>query len=209
MWYTKIRSYWDRLENQQETSLVTTKGCDVPGCPHRGDFKAPKSRAEMNSYYWFCLDHVREYNQNWDYFKGMSRDEIEHQMYRSVVWDRPTWRATQGAFSEEDLKRKVYERFAAGENIFDDFSLGGEDQEKVHIPAQAFPHPALEALAVFDLAPPVEWDEVKARYKALAKKYHPDATGADKNAEDRLKKINLAYSILKLSYQNYTKLEEK
>ncbi len=38
---------------------------------------------------------------------------------------------------------------------------------------------------------------VKARYKELVKRYHPDANGGDNSAEDRLKGINLAYSVLK------------
>jgi hypothetical protein len=84
----------------------------------------------------------------------------------------------------------------------------GEKKEDAHIHLGSIPHPAVEALAVMDLKPPVQWEEVKARYKTLAKRYHPDINSANKNAEEQLKKINLAYSILKLSYQNYTKLDE-
>jgi hypothetical protein len=209
MWYTKIRSYWDTIQDPPETALTLTKDCDVPGCPHRGDFKAPKSRYELKSYYWFCLDHVREYNQNWDFFKGMSQAEIEKNLSKSVVWDRPTWRSTQAGFNEEKIRKAVYERFAAGGNAFDDFTLGGDDEEKARVNVNSIPHPAIEALAVMHLQPPVDWEEVKARYKTLAKKYHPDINSTNKTAEEQLKKINLAYSILKLSYQNYTKLDEK
>lgn len=212
MWYTKFRSYWDTLQNPPETGLTQTRACDISGCVHRGDYKAPKSRYELKEYYWFCLDHVREYNQNWDFFKGMSRSEIEQHMYKTVVWDRPTWRSTQAGVNEEKIKRTVYERFASGENIFQDFMMDGGgigDEESARVNIKSIPHPAVEALAVMDLAPPIEWEEVKARYKALAKKHHPDTNGANKAAEEQLKKINLAYSILKLSYQNYTKLEEK
>lgn len=208
MWYTKFRSYWDTLRHPPETGVTTTRACDIAGCPNRGDFKAPKSRSELRSYYWFCLDHVREYNQNWDFFKGMSQAEIEHHMHKSVVWDRPTWRATQAGFNEEKIRKAVYERFAEGENVFHSFSAHGEEED-VHIHPNSIPHPAVEALAVMGLQPPTEWEEVKARYKALAKKYHPDANGSGKDAEEQLKKINLAYSILKLSYQNYTQLGEK
>ena len=66
----------------------------------------------------------------------------------------------------------------------------------------------IEALAVMGLAPPIGWEEVKTRYKTLAKKYHPDTNKDDKKAEELLKKINLAYSILKISYQHYMKLDE-
>jgi hypothetical protein len=209
MWYTKFRSYWDTLLDPQETGLTLTRDCDISGCPHRGEYKAPKSRNELKEYYWFCLDHVREYNQNWDFFKGMSRGEIEHHMYKNAVWDRPTWRSTQAGFSEDRVKKTVYERFTQGESIFQDFTMDGKEEQSARVNVQSIPHPAVEALAVMNLEPPIEWEEVKARYKALAKKYHPDTNRMDKNAEEQLKKINLAYSILKLSYQNYTKLEER
>jgi hypothetical protein len=208
MWYTKFRSYWDTIQNQPETALTLTRDCDISGCPHRGDYKAPKSRYELKEYYWFCLDHVKEYNQNWDFFKGMSRAEIEHSMSKTAVGDRPTWRSTKAGFNEEKIKRAVYERFAEGENVFQGFTMGGEEAG-ARVNLQSIPHPAAEALAVMDLAPPVVWDEVRARYKALAKKYHPDVNRPNKAAEEQLKKINLAYSILKLSYQNYTKLDER
>ena len=55
------------------------------------------------------------------------------------------------------------------------------------------------ALAMLDLAPPVKADEVKLRYKELVKRLHPDANGGDKEAEERLKLINDAYSTLKRS----------
>ena len=51
--------------------------CDVPGCTSAGEFRAPKGRNQLNEYFWFCLDHVREYNRAWNYYAGMSEDEIE------------------------------------------------------------------------------------------------------------------------------------
>ncbi|HVO13870.1 MAG TPA: DnaJ domain-containing protein [Alphaproteobacteria bacterium] len=50
-----------------------------------------------------------------------------------------------------------------------------------------------------ELKPGVTWDEVKARYKGLAKQLHPDANGGDKLAEERLKLVNQAYGTLKHS----------
>ncbi len=209
MWFTKFRSYWDTLNHPPETSLTPTRECDVTHCSHRGEYKAPKSREVLNEYYWFCLDHVKEYNQNWDFFKGMSREEIERSMTKSALWDRPTWRSTKAGINEERVKKTVYERFTSGESIFEDFMKDDDEDKNARVNVSSIPHPAVEALAVMDLKPPVEWDDVKARYKFLAKKYHPDTNGSNKKAEELLKKINLAYSILKLSYQNYTELDKK
>lgn len=211
MWYTKFRSYWSTIQDPPETSLTLTRNCDVPDCPERGDFKAPKSRDALKDYYWFCLDHVREYNQSWDFFKGMSQTEIEGALKKAVVGDRPTWRSTEAGKRREDAMRKsAYERFTS-EDIFFDFGGGlGEDEgdKSARINVGSIPHPAIEALATMGLQPPVEWKDVKARYKTLAKRYHPDVNGTDKHAEEQLKRVNLAYSILKLSYQHFTALDE-
>jgi hypothetical protein len=209
MWNFKTGAFFHDLKKHVEQPPVPRKGCDVPGCEALGEYRAPKSRQELKSYYWFCMDHVREYNANWDFFKGMSRGEIEHHMNKTAVWDRPTWRSTEaGLFEQQQARRKIYEHFT-GEGVAGDFSMRGEDEGEAHINVSSLPHPTVEALAVMDLAPPVQWDEVKARYKTLAKRYHPDTNQGDKAAEEQFKKITLAYTIIKLSYENYTKLDEK
>lgn len=208
MWHFSFKSF---LKEHRETLPVKQKMCDSPGCTERGEFKAPKSRDSLREYFWFCLEHVRDYNAKWDFFKGMTPGEIETHVHKTYVWDRPTWRATQAGFNEERLKQKVYARFAAGESVFGEFSMKGEGEEEekeAHIDVSSIPHPAVEALATLGLQPPIVWDEVKARYKTLAKKFHPD-TNKDKDAEEELKKINMAYGILKLSYQHYSTLDDK
>ena len=39
-------------------------------------------------------------------------------------------------------------------------------------------------------------DEIKAAYRALAMKYHPDRNPGDKAAEDKFKEIQTAYDVL-------------
>ncbi len=65
--------------------------CEHAGCQAEGLYRAPKSRERMNDYYWFCLDHVRDYNRAWDYYAGMTADQIEAITRRDTVWERPTW----------------------------------------------------------------------------------------------------------------------
>ncbi len=209
MWHFRIHPFLKDYKPSTETRVVARKNCNIEGCPHLGEYRAPKSRYDLGNYYWFCLDHVREYNANWDFFKGMSQGEIEHHMYKTMVWDRPTWRSTKAGMNEERTKQKIYEHFTS-DGVFGNFSMGGEEEpQEAHINVGSLPHPSLEALSVMDLSPPVQWEEVKARYKKLAKKYHPDANKGNKNAEEQFKKITLAYTILKLSYQNYTELDQK
>jgi len=171
--------------------------CDHPGCEAGGDFRAPRSRLELNCYYWFCLEHVRAYNLAWNYYAGMSDAEIEAEIRRDTVWHRPTWR--------------LGERHGPGPQIRDHFGVyrsngqahGGERQSGQARQAAARANSAREqALAVFDLEPPLTPTHLKARYKVLVKLHHPDAHGGDKAAEEKLKIINQAYATLKASYCN-------
>jgi DnaJ-class molecular chaperone len=52
-------------------------------------------------------------------------------------------------------------------------------------------------MAVLDLDDGFTFDELRARYKALAKKHHPDLNGGDKASEERLKLVIEAYTYLK------------
>lgn len=189
--------------------------CNAPGCTGHGEYKAPKSRDSLRNYYWFCLDHVRAYNSAWDYFKGMSQGEIEKHMYNTMIWDRPTWNAAFAHHVDDRLKQRIHERFMDSDAAFADFKPGshGENDDKTSYAKfsgmAAVPNPEIEALAVMDLYPPVSWEQIHARYKHLAKKNHPDLTGNDKSAEELLKKVNLAYSVLKLAWQKYSHLEKK
>ena len=67
------------------------KKCDNSNCNQNGDFRAPKSRLKLNEYYFFCLEHVREYNKSWDFYKGLSVNQIENSMRDDIIWNRPSW----------------------------------------------------------------------------------------------------------------------
>jgi hypothetical protein len=56
------------------------RACDMPGCAAAGDYRAPRSREQLDEFHWFCLDHVREYNRAWNYCSGMSEKQIEREI---------------------------------------------------------------------------------------------------------------------------------
>lgn len=173
-----------------------TRVCDHPDCVAAGDYRAPKSRGSLNEYWWFCLDHVREYNRAWDYYAGMSTDQIEAEVRRDTTWQRPSWPMGKWAAQEKYLRDRVLHGFS--------FEFGqnagkSPDEEKAHRRHHARTAEE-EALAVLDLAPPVDFPAIKARYRELAKRHHPDANGGDTAAEEKLKEINLAYNTLKACY---------
>ena len=164
--------------------------CDHPGCAAGGTYRAPRSRRALDTFFWFCLDHVRLYNAQWNYYAGMSAGEIEAEIRNDTVWQRPTW----------PLGGRAGLRF--GTRVRDFGLFGFEEEETGHERREA-KRPLTEqerALAVFDLALPLTLVSLKARYKELVKRHHPDAHGGDKAAEERLKVINQAYSTLKSGY---------
>ncbi len=178
-----------------------TRLCDHPGCAGGGDFRAPRSRLELDRYYWFCLDHVRAYNLAWNYYAGMSEAEIEAEIRHDTVWQRPSWRLGERHGPGPAIRDHfgVYEENgqARGGNRSNGHT-GGHARDAAMRAASARD----QALAVFDLEPPLTPVRLKARYKMLVKQHHPDAHGGDKAAEEKLKIINQAYATLKASYFN-------
>jgi hypothetical protein len=161
--------------------------CDHPGCAETGDYRAPRSRTELNEYYWFCLEHVRSYNATWDFYRGMSEAECEAWRRADVVGGRPSWplgaRGPRFYELNQDAIREALRSF---------FMFNDGPARPKRPPTQEE-----EALAVLDLAVGATAAEIKARYKTLVKRHHPDANGGDRAAEDRLKSINQAYTYLK------------
>jgi DnaJ-like protein len=177
-----------RLADFYERTEPPPRGCDRPGCTGGGEYRAPRSRADLNTYFWFCLEHVREYNAAWNYYAGMSENEIEAEIRNDTTWQRPSW--PLGA------------RFSSLHGrLRDDFGFFGADEDGRAAPAKKrMLSPEEQALLVFEIEPPFTLVRLKARYKELVKLHHPDAHGGDKEAEEKLKVINLAYSTLKASY---------
>ncbi len=181
----------------QET-VPAPRGCDYPECAAEGLYPAPRSRAELRSYRWFCLDHVRAYNRAWNYFVGMDDNEVEAQVRHDTVWERPSWPFAGRA---EEQWREAAEKF---DDAFGVFGTGGAGESagrhgaRNGFRANGGARTVEErALAVLEVEPPITRDRIKARYKALVKLYHPDANGGAKEAEERLKLINEAYETLK------------
>ncbi len=176
--------------------------CDMPGCACDGEYKAPKAR-DSNDYFWFCLEHIQEYNKAWDYFSGMSHDEIEAQIVRSALWDRPT-RTFHARNLKEELERKAWQTYH-GTDKEPPRDFAGERYRKSQIDQHS---PEYQAMAIMGIEPPLDLAVLKARYKELVKKFHPDVNRDDPKAEDILKSINMAYTILKAAHEKYAALDK-
>lgn len=159
--------------------------CAWPDCECDGDFRAPRSRYQLRSYHWFCLAHVRRYNTTWNYYTGMSDAEVEADIRRDTVWDRPTW--PMGAVKDD---------FDHVSDVFGLFEGAGRESSRRHSPTRHRGSPEAQAMDVLGLRPPLTVCHVKARYKELVKRHHPDANGGDKTSEEKFKQISHAYETL-------------
>ena len=77
--------------NDNSEKLQLTKYCEWKGCNKKGIYRAPKNRENLREFRWFCLEHIREYNKNWNYFSGLSQKEIEKELKADFTWHLPTW----------------------------------------------------------------------------------------------------------------------
>ncbi|HHY50699.1 MAG TPA: DnaJ domain-containing protein [Alphaproteobacteria bacterium] len=185
-------------EPRQQAPRCAWEGCDQPGI-----YRAPKGNRALGEYHNFCLEHVRHYNTAFNFFEGMSAQQMEEHLHRSAETDgRPSWgfgarpgagapRYPRGAMHEAQRKG-----FADPLNIFARYNWQQsrdprrERARPIHEPDRR----ALETLGFSGHAPAAE---IKMAYKRLVKKHHPDANGGDKSSEERLRAIIAAYSHLK------------
>jgi hypothetical protein len=176
--------------------------CERAGCKEAGPHRAPKGRGREGQYWQFCLSHVREYNAAWDFYKGMSAGEIEAHLRQDTAWQRPTWPLGRlGGASRLDAETLLRDPLGAlhGTPLHEARRHRQEQRAAERRAAQGTaPPPELRAaLDVLGLGWPLDAPALRARWKELAKQLHPDANGGDRSAEDRLKDVNRAYSLLR------------
>lgn len=175
------------------------RACEMPGCDEAGTHRAPKGRHLEGEYFWFCLDHVRQYNKSYNYFSGMNDAAIQAYQRDATIGHRPTWQMGVNARDIESGKAGRPSGFAWAGGAQDPFRLFGEgfqtrgpepEKRKVH-------NMEARSLSTLGLDMSASPADIKARYKQLVKRHHPDANGGDRSLEDRLREIIQAYSYLK------------
>ena len=205
---TKNASKWaNDLRVKRQPVTKPARLCEKPGCQGAGEHRAPKSRTALNDYYWFCLEHVREYNLSWDYFRGMSPGEVDAYQRAAVVGLRPTWKLGErsagpsqqlheffrGAYVDPSMVFNDGPNTGSTEKAADSRKVSEEKTERKRSKMQ------LAALETLHLDPDATLQDVKTRFKELVKRYHPDANGGDRGAEERLRQVIKAYGQLRSS----------
>ena len=166
--------------------------CDWKNCSEIAGYKAPIEKDNSKKFRLLCLEHVKEFNKNWNYFSGMNDQQICEFIKSDMTWHKPT----QG-FSSSDSFFKILWNNALNDEVkkfnFKD-KFNNKNQFK-------FNHNDVKAFSILGLSVGMEWEKVQEQFKKLVKKFHPDMNSGNKKYEDKLKVITLAYTQLKNTYR--------
>ena len=166
--------------------------CDWNNCSEEGLFKAPKERDNSKDYRLLCLNHVKEFNKNWNYFSGMNDDQIMNFLKSDMTWHKPTQ-----SFSSSDNFFKVLWNNTLKEE-FDNKKIKSDFN---YMRQFKFDHKDIKAFEILGLSAGMKWMKIQKKFKTLVKKFHPDMNSGNKKYEEKLKLITLAYTQLKNTYR--------
>jgi len=172
--------------------------CAEPGCTEPGEFRAPNGRGAGHSidgpgdYRWLCLDHVRAFNAGYNFFAGMSPEEIHDAQRPLAGWERETRAfASTGAADRPP-------RWADFADPLDAIGARFRDrmpqQRKDGKPLSGKDREALRSLAL-DID--ADRHALRSRYSELVRRYHPDRNGGDRSHEQQLQQVIDAYQHLR------------
>lgn len=168
--------------------------CQWEGCEQPATHKAPMGRAHEGEYLKFCFDHVREYNKSYNYFSGLDDDAIAKFQKEAMTGHRPTWTMGVNRTGEDDPPPLGGAGWSASNRV-----RARLYRDRPSTSARPRKLRTLERKAFEDMRLPhnATADAIKARYKELVKRHHPDANGGDRSSEERLRQIIQAYKFLK------------
>ena len=166
--------------------------CDWNNCNRPGEYKAPIEKDNSKKYRLLCLDHVREFNKNWNYFTGMSDSQIYEFLKSDMTWHKPT----QSFGSNDNFFKILWNNILKGE-----ISKNNLDQNLNNMNKYKFDKNDIKAFNILNINVGIRWEKIQQKFKKLVKKFHPDMNNGSKKFEDKLKVITLAYTQLKNTYR--------
>lgn len=172
--------------------------CAEPGCDEPGEFRAPPLEGASDggggpgAFRWMCLEHVRAFNSRYNYFDGMTADEIHRAQRPMAGWENETRAFARAGTGDQgprwadfrdplDAIGARYRREVAPER-HDGKPLSGQDRA---------------SLKVLGLAADADRTALRKRYSELVRRYHPDRNGGDRSHEAMLQKVIAAYQQLR------------
>ena len=166
--------------------------CDWNNCLEEGSYKAPIEKDNSKKYRMLCLNHVKEFNKNWNYFEGMDDRQIYEFLKSDMIWHKPTQ-----SFSSSDNFFKIL-----WNNALKDENHKFKNVESLdHMEQFRFNNQDFQAFTILNIPVGMEWKKIQEKFKKLVKKFHPDMNSGSKKFEEKLKIITLAYTQLKNTYR--------
>jgi hypothetical protein len=170
---------------------TSTRACDHAGCDQPGQYRAPKSPDQLDEYYWFCRDHVREYNLKWNFFNGQTEDEFQKFIDKDRVWGRET-----KPFGKRGTEDRAWSRLG----VDDPMEILGEkatqNPGRVAV-GRKLPPTERKALDILEARDSWTRTEIRKQYKSLVKDLHPDMNGGNRDDEERLQEVVWAWDQIK------------
>ena len=171
------------------------KMCKFPDCKEQGAYRAPKSPDLLDEYFWFCKDHVREYNLKWNFFQGATDEEFQKFFEKDRLWGRETQ-----PFSKRPDEGRSWQRLG----VDDPMDILGK-KSTISSPkatsnaTRKLPATERKAIEILDARDTWTKAEIRIQYKLLVKDLHPDMNGGDRSDEDRLQEVVWAWEQIKES----------
>ncbi len=166
--------------------------CDWNKCCKEGLYKAPKEKDNSKNFRLLCLEHVKEFNKNWNYFSGMSNQQIMEFLRSDMTWHKPT----QGFGSSDNFFKVLWSNA-----LKDEMDKIKHNNEFNNMNKFKFNNNDIKAFGILGIGVGLKWEKVQEKFKKLVKKFHPDKNAGNKKFEDKLKVITLAYTQLKNTYR--------
>jgi hypothetical protein len=172
--------------------------CSEPGCEQAGEFRAPllqgvgSGHEGPRPYRWLCLDHVRAFNAGYNFFSGMSVDEIHDAQRPLAGWERETRAFTGTGGADRPPK---WADFADPLDAIGARFTRRMDEARAD--GKLLSESERRALKVLGLGMEIDRRGLRQRYAELVRKYHPDRNGGDRSYEKALQEVIAAYTQLK------------
>lgn len=182
--------------------------CARPNCLEPAYYKAPKSPKQLNQYRYFCLKHIREHNERWNFCENMTEAEIIRHLEKDIVGHRPTWKNGMSASKKhsthknkhDDIQFQFDDPFDLAKTMFDTMNPKANNKKTYQHKRPDYFDATLnkihDACGIIEIDFPPSFDLLRQNYKRLVKQYHPDINKKDVDAEQKLRKIVEAYRLI-------------
>ena len=173
---------------------TSTRQCEHPGCEESGQYRAPRSPDHLDEFLWFCKDHVREYNNKWNFFDGATEQDMQEQINSDRVWNRDT----------KPFKKSAEERAWERLGVDDPHQVLGDNATqnpgRQGVGTRRLPPTERRALEILEAKDNMTKADIRKQYKSLIKVLHPDMNGGDRSQEEQLQEVVWAWDQIKDSH---------